>query len=75
MWKDTKMTKCQFFDCENEAEKGYPCCSSNHGIALKQNIRILPVLFDADEARRINYRGLIDLEQVEHYSKLINRNK
>lgn len=55
--------------CENEATPGYPCCNSNHGVALKQNLETLPTLFDADLKSYL--REFMTVEQAIHYSKCV----
>lgn len=61
--------RCKYFMCENEATPGYPCCNSNHGVALKQNLETLPTLFDADLKSYL--REFMTVEQAIHYSKCV----
>lgn len=66
----TNMTKCLFFNCPNEAHANYPCCSQDHGKAVKMEKEMLDSLFDADYSRPLEMRGLYSLERVEYVSKL-----
>ena len=67
------MQKCKYFQCENEVTGNYPCCDSPHGIALKHNLQVLPILFDADDNRtanpEFNLRQFMTIEMAEYYAE------
>ena len=62
--------RCKYFECDREAATNMPCCDSNHGIALRNILQILPKLFDANSDRSY-MRDLISIEEVEYYAQLV----
>lgn len=70
MSQDTKMTKCQYYNCREQAKGVYPACSESHGVALRKELRDLPDLFDADDCRRHDIREIYPVERAIYYFEL-----
>lgn len=63
--------KCAKFGCDNEATKGYLCCSINHGLKMVMERKQIWECMDADFSRQPwGTRDLYTVEMAEYYEQI-----